>query len=708
MRARSTSGLCSAVLVISLVAPLAVRPLASQETPVFTSEVSVVAVPVFVTDKAGRAVAGLTAADFELEDQGKKVPLVAFLAVDATGKAPGAEAGTLLQASARRQFLFLFDLTFSTPTGIMRARDAAISLVRQNLAPSDLAAVATFSQRGVQILVTFTPDRGQVERAITTLGLVETQAASRDPLSIAYDLGVPRYGPGIGPVPNDEMSGQLIEMARLMSRGDQIQYRQRVEGFLANLEQLVQTLDAVRGRKQVILLSAGFDSTVVGGASGQETKDASEAVVSGRIWEVQTDRYFGDAAARSSLDKLFKSVAATDSVIHTVDATGLSAGAGVAEALPQPVGRGRDTLAELALNTGGRFVGDSNDLKAGLVDLLEASRHYYVLAFEPLDPKGKPDRLRRLKVRVRGDGLSVSHRRGYVIADPRRELSPASAALQAAEAIAKGLSGGAIALGAVAVPYRNAKGRLSLPVILQIDGRALTEGVKAKQLGLEVFGYAFDSEGRVLDTFALTPLVDLAAVRPVLEAKGFQLITSLAVPAGPVDLRFVVREKASRRAGSLRLQLEMPAFAGERIVLSPPLVMDDPRARLVVAAPSRALPALEIPFRLAETPFTAEPLPALANGRRQEVCVMAWGGAARSGRASAFEIGAQLLDAAGAARDLPIAGPPRVVPDADGIERYVLTLAPRDFPRGPYLLRVTFRDAASGATGHSELGVRID
>ena len=99
-------------------------------------------------------------------------------------------------------------------------------------------------------------------------------------------------------------------------------------------------------------------------------------------------------------------------------------------------------------------------------------------------------------------------------------MSPAQAALQAAEAIAKGLSGGPIALGAVAVPYRNAKGGLSLPVILQIDGRTLAEGVKAKQLGLEVFGYAFDSEGRVLDTFALTPLVDLAAVRPVLRRKA--------------------------------------------------------------------------------------------------------------------------------------------------------------------------------------------
>jgi VWFA-related protein len=378
-----------------------------------------------------------------------------------------------VQASARRQFMLLFDLTFSTPTGIMRARDAALALVREQLLPSDLAAVATYSQRGIQILVTFTPDHAQLERAITTLGLTETQPPARDTLSIAYDLGVQAWGPGIGPPPDDDMSQHLIEMSKQMARGDQAYYKQRVDGFLDGLEQLVRTLDAVQGRKQVLLLSAGFDSSVIAGATGQESREASEAVVAGRVWEVQTDRYFGDSRARDALDSVFKAVAATDTVIHSVDVTGMSARGGVADALPQPIGRGRDTLAQFAANTGGRFVADANDLEAALGSLLDASRHYYVLAFEPLDAKGKPGRPRKLKVRVRGDGLSASHRRGYLLDDPKRETTPASAALQAADAIAKGLTGGPVALSAVAVPYRNAKGRSSLPVILHVDGNAL-------------------------------------------------------------------------------------------------------------------------------------------------------------------------------------------------------------------------------------------
>ena len=305
---------------------------------------------------------------------------------------------------------------------------------------------------------------------------------------------------------------------------------------------------------------------------------------------------------------------------------------------------------------------------------------------------------------MRGDGLSVSHRRGYVIADPKREASPAQAALQAAEAIAKGLSGGPIALARRRRAVPGCQGR-PLAARDPADRRkgSASGAAKSKQLGLEVFGYAFDGDGRVLDTVTVTPHVDLAAVRPVLEAKGFQVITSFAVPEGPVDLRFLVRETvvaarglaaaAARDAGLRRRS----ASCSRR-----PWRMDDPRTRLVVPAPSRGLPALEIPFRLADAPFTAEPLPALANGSRRDVCVMAWGGAARDGGEPAYEIEAQLVDAAGGARELRLAGPARVVPDADGIERYVLGLAPAGFAAGRYLLRLDFVDPVSGEKARSE------
>ena len=243
----------------------------------------VVAVPVFVTDKDGKAVSGLTAADFEIEDQGKKVPVVAFQEVDVSSPSPAA-GGSLMQAAARRQFLLLFDLTFSSPSGIMRAREAAMRFVRESLAPSDLAAAATFGQSGVRMLVGFTSDREQVARAVETLGVTETQRL-RDPLNIAYELGAPPQTPGNASRPDDSGTGreqmmldELRAVAQQMSRVEQGLYRQRVDGFLGGLQNLAKMLDAVQGRKQVILLSAGFDSSVLAGATGQEAKDAAQAV----------------------------------------------------------------------------------------------------------------------------------------------------------------------------------------------------------------------------------------------------------------------------------------------------------------------------------------------------------------------------------------------------------------------------------------------
>jgi len=71
----------------------------------------------------------------------------------------------------------------------------------------------------------------------------------------------------------------------------------------------------------------------------------------------------------------------------------------------------------------------------------------------------------------------VAHRAGYLEPAPAKVDDPMLRRMQAAEAIAKGLSGGDLDVRLVAVPYRDAQGRVTLPVVVDVDGaRLITPG----------------------------------------------------------------------------------------------------------------------------------------------------------------------------------------------------------------------------------------
>ncbi|HEY7215434.1 MAG TPA: hypothetical protein VIC28_12440, partial [Thermoanaerobaculia bacterium] len=113
------AGLAAAALGLSC------GPVLAQQTFSGATEVVVVEVPVQVV-KDGEPVRGLTANDFEVFDGRRKVPVTGFEVLDLATAAPaGAAAEAQIPASARRHFLMLFDLSFSEPKALAKARDAA-------------------------------------------------------------------------------------------------------------------------------------------------------------------------------------------------------------------------------------------------------------------------------------------------------------------------------------------------------------------------------------------------------------------------------------------------------------------------------------------------------------------------------------------------------------------------------------------------------
>ena len=82
------------------------------------------------------------------------------------------------------------------------------------------ALVEVAGQYGGRYYTHMRNEGDQLEQAIGTLGLVETQPRARDTLNIAYDLGVRPWGDKYGPPPADPVSGHLIEMSKLINEAN--------------------------------------------------------------------------------------------------------------------------------------------------------------------------------------------------------------------------------------------------------------------------------------------------------------------------------------------------------------------------------------------------------------------------------------------------------------------------------------------------------
>ncbi|MGB5174932.1 MAG: hypothetical protein WBQ30_09350, partial [Thermoanaerobaculia bacterium] len=121
------------VAAVSLVViPSAIQSQTVEEVFRDTVEVVEIQVPVNVVGKDGLPVRGLTAENFEILDGKKQQQITGFRVVDLDvieSSMTRREMELAVPAAARRHFLLLFDLSFSAPTSILRAREAARQFV---------------------------------------------------------------------------------------------------------------------------------------------------------------------------------------------------------------------------------------------------------------------------------------------------------------------------------------------------------------------------------------------------------------------------------------------------------------------------------------------------------------------------------------------------------------------------------------------------
>ena len=707
---------------VSLAVLLAGAASAAQEPPADrivreSAGATVIEIPVNVVGKDGKPVAGLTLADFELYDDGKKVPIAGVDLIDLAKPAPEVEQSPeeSIPAAARRLWLLVFDLSYTSPSGIVRARVGARRFVTDAMGENDLAAVGTLSvDLGWKLLVNFTRDRRQLASAVDTLGLNGQMQRTTDPLSFAYTPPGPSGsagGPPVSGAHDAEILENLRDLQRLQKQANDDLQRGRVTKLVGSLAGIGRTLDSARGRKHVLYFSEGFETRLLSGhmASGDRTNslqqpinvaalDATtpqgiaDAAASGEYWKIDSDTRFGNTATRGRMLDALTLFNRSDAVLDAIDISGLRAetdvtGSGTA-------GSGTDALFAMAAATDGELVRNANALGPELQRLQERTALVYLLVYQPAQ-LAKPGTFHALKVKARTPGAKVYARSGYYEPRPYQNLSPLERVLAAGDLVTGGSAGNNIDGRLFAAPFASPAEAPQVPVLLEIPGKSLLAGTGEPSCAVQIYVYANDAAGVLTDYLASEMTIDLAKVRTSLEAGGLKFYGTLYLPPGRYAVRALVRNSSSGRAGVFGASVAVPTIPGGPPTLLPPLFQEAPGRWVMIRgnprpdAPPR--PA-DYPFAIAGDAFIPSIEPTIARDAPARVAVVAYNLGAPETAPAPLEVTAEIVGEDGRSRPATVSVARRSDVERGGGRKIVLDLRATDLMPGRYALKVAVRD----------------
>ena len=327
--------------------------------------VEVVQVPVYVTAQ-GTAISGLTRDNFRLFINGKAQSIDYFDRIDFNGL-PAGETSDLRQ---RRLYLLVFDLTFSSANSLRRAQKAAEKMV-DAATPGDTFGIATLTPaRGAAVVVPFSQDRPAVVNAVRNLRLTRLP----DPLRLSLTLAE-RAGIAGGRIVGGGDSLPINAEEAAMGNSERNAERDMIEDEIGDLGELAVRLAPLEGVKHVVLLSTGFDSSLIHGVQRRrDLSDIRQGPLDFRRFSQTADRrnLSLGAALMEAIQRLNETFARSSVFLDAIDIGGLR---------PKQQMADNESLYALTRGSGGEVVDRRNDLADALTHLTNLQSVVYLLSF---------------------------------------------------------------------------------------------------------------------------------------------------------------------------------------------------------------------------------------------------------------------------------------------------------------------------------------
>jgi VWFA-related protein len=372
------------------------------QTTTFRTGVDFIRVDAFATDRKGQPVLDLTAADFEVLEDGKPQMIEDFRMVrlDRTATAfserprairSQADEETEAQRDDTRLFAIFLDEYHTRDSNAIAVREPLTRFIETQLRPTDMVAIMYPLTPTEDVI--FTRDHEAIVRAINRF---EGRKYEYEPRNV-FEENYQRE------------PTEVVE-------------RIRNQVVMGALEGLSARLGGLRdGRKSILFVSEGFTEML----PAQLRRGNAQAAPLPTLGVVdQRTEQMAEFQSQADLDmrmrEVYSAANRNNATIYSLDPRGLAVFEFDIADAPGGIGLTDDakmlrstqeTLRLLSLETDGRAIVNRNSLAEGLAQMVQDSSVYYLLGYStPTPADGK---FHEIRVRVKRPGVDIRARKGY-------------------------------------------------------------------------------------------------------------------------------------------------------------------------------------------------------------------------------------------------------------------------------------------------------
>jgi VWFA-related protein len=605
MLPRPRTSLLSILLLGSVVAVIS-APLNGQiaasdgnERPVFKANARTVVLDVVVTGKSGRPIEGLHKEDFLAEEDGHPQNITFFeehrgvqpvRAASLPKLPPNVFINVPRMTPADAVTVLLLD-ALNTPLSDQSNVRAKMLKYLKELQPGHRMAIFTLSTR-LRFVEGFTDDPAMLA------AILSNQKGGAGPVTSAVLQSKPEIASNMQTTANMAQGGALDAAAALrqfFAEQSASQDALRTDMTLEAFQELARYLAGIPGRKNLVWFSSAFPLVLL---PNQDLTDA-----------FAVDRNFGDkvrktdallAEAQIAVYPIAAEGVATGSLYDSDQRSGaVVSGQMAAQPLPPMPGKpapqsaeiqqenksvqydalqrnaNHTTMDEIARDTGGEAIYNTNGLNDALAQVADHGSYYYTLSYTPTNT-ATDGRFRKIQVKLATGSYKLAYRRGYYAADAK--TLKAEATKPAADPLRPYMRPGTpdstqiplalrvqrSAAQADAATNAGDNGKLKGPLTRYfVDYVIAARGLQfdttpdgARHGKIEAAMVVYDQDGKPLNWMVKQVNLDIDAARYAeVQENGVNFRLEIDVPKDGVSLRSGVYDRESDLAGTLEVPL---------------------------------------------------------------------------------------------------------------------------------------------------------